>query len=83
MLEQYWSLWVKSPLVFGLFGLVIAAFFYFRVKSLEKGNETMERIAGYIREGAMAFLWRQYKALFLYGLIVFVFVKNLQPNRKY
>jgi K(+)-stimulated pyrophosphate-energized sodium pump len=72
MLEQNWSLWVKSPILFGLIGLVVAAFFYFRVKSLEKGNETMERIAGYIREGAMAFLWRQYKALFLYGLIVFV-----------
>jgi K(+)-stimulated pyrophosphate-energized sodium pump len=72
MLEQNWSLWVKSPILFGLIGLVVAAFFYFRVKSLEKGNETMERIAGYIREGAMAFLWRQYKALFAYGVIVFV-----------
>lgn len=72
MLEQNWSLWVKSPLIFGVLGLLFATFFYFRVKSLEKGNETMERIAGYIREGAMAFLWRQYKALFLYGLIVFV-----------
>ena len=72
MLEQNWSLWVKSPILFGLVGLLVAAFFYFRVKSLEKGNETMERIAGYIREGAMAFLWRQYKALFIYGLTVFV-----------
>ncbi len=71
MLEQNWSLWLKSPLIFGVVGLLVATFFYFRVKSLEKGNETMERIAGYIREGAMAFLWRQYRALFLYGLIVF------------
>ena len=59
MMES-WLMWVKTPVIFGVLGLAIAAFFYFRVLGLGKGTETMERIAGYIREGAMAFLVRQY-----------------------
>ncbi len=68
------AFWVNSPAVVGLITLVIAAIFYFRVKALPEGNETMNRIAGYIREGAMAFLARQYKALAIFGAIVFVFI---------
>ena len=51
--------WTNAPAVIGIIGLLFAAFFYFRVKSLPEGNETMNRIAGYIREGSMAFLARQ------------------------
>ena len=65
-----WLLWVKTPVIFGVVGLLIAAFFYFQVMRLGKGTETMERIASYIREGAMAFLFRQYKVLFVYGIVV-------------
>ena len=61
-------------MVFGVVGLAIAAFFYFRVLGLGKGNETMERIAGYIREGAMAFLFRQYKVLAVYGVVVAILI---------
>ena len=67
-----WSAWMNSPIYFGIFGLIIAVFFYFRVKSLPDGNETMKRIAGYIREGSMAFLSRQYKVLAVYATVVFV-----------
>ena len=63
---------MNSPIIFGAIGLVIAAFFYFRVKALPDGNETMRRIAGYIREGAMAFLNRQYRVLAVYAVVVFV-----------
>lgn len=65
-----WLLWVKTPVIFGVLGLAIAAFFYFKVLSLGKGTETMERIGGYIREGAMAFLFRQYKVLAAYCVVV-------------
>jgi K(+)-stimulated pyrophosphate-energized sodium pump len=65
-----WLLWVKTPVIFGVLGLFIATFFYFKVLSLGKGTETMERIAGYIREGAMAFLFRQYKVLSIYSIFV-------------
>ncbi len=60
-----------SPIGIGLIGLFFALIFYFKVKALPDGNETMNRIAGYIREGAMAFLSRQYKVLAIYCLVVF------------
>jgi K(+)-stimulated pyrophosphate-energized sodium pump len=44
--------------------------FYFRVKSQPEGNETMNRIAMYIREGSMAFLVREYKVLAIYCVVV-------------
>ena len=65
-----WLMWVKTPVIFGVLGLFIAVFFYFKVLSLGKGTETMERIAGYIREGSMAFLFRQYKVLAIYSVVV-------------
>ena len=71
MLES-WNAWMNSPVIFGAIGLLLAVFFFFRVKSLPDGNETMRRIAGYIREGSMAFLTRQYQVLAVYASIVFV-----------
>ncbi len=51
--------------------LVVALILYFRVKSQPEGNEAMAKIARYIREGAMAFLGRQYQVLGVYALVVF------------
>ena len=48
-----------AALGIGVLGLVVAAYFYFRVKALPEGTETMNLIAKYIREGAMAFLTRE------------------------
>ena len=64
--------WNYTSPVSGALALVLAAFFYFRVKALPEGNETMQRIAGYIREGSMAFLSREYKVLAVYAAVVFV-----------
>lgn len=64
------ELWLISPLIAGAVGLVVAVFLYLRVKSQPAGNETMNRIAGYIREGAMAFLVREYKVLAVYSIVV-------------
>jgi len=65
---QTWTLVTAAA---GLVSLVVAALFYFRVKALPEGNETMQRIAGYIREGAMAFLAREYRVLAVYAVVVF------------
>jgi K(+)-stimulated pyrophosphate-energized sodium pump len=54
-----------------LLGLALAAFFYFRVKALPEGTDTMNMIGRYIREGAMAFLMREYKVLAIYAVVVF------------
>jgi K(+)-stimulated pyrophosphate-energized sodium pump len=59
------------PLVASVIGLAAAAFFYFRVKSLPEGTDTMNTIARYIREGSMAFLMREYKVLAFYAVGVF------------
>jgi K(+)-stimulated pyrophosphate-energized sodium pump len=60
------------PLITGALGMLIAIFFYIRVKAQPEGNETMNRIAGYIREGSMAFLMREYKVLAIYAAVVSV-----------
>jgi K(+)-stimulated pyrophosphate-energized sodium pump len=70
MMSDAWLMWAKTPIGFGVFGLAIAGFFYARIMGLPNGNETMNRIALYIREGAMAFLWRQYKTLAVYCAVV-------------
>ena len=54
----------------GAVALVVALGFYLRVKALPEGNADMSRIARYIREGAMAFLTREYKVLALYAVVV-------------
>ncbi|GAB4453917.1 MAG: sodium-translocating pyrophosphatase [Armatimonadaceae bacterium] len=72
MAEQLWTVGKFFPLGSGLLGLGFALFFYFRVKGLPEGTDTMNRIAGYVREGAMAFLVREYKVLSLYTVVVFL-----------
>ncbi|MET0386988.1 MAG: sodium-translocating pyrophosphatase, partial [Polyangiales bacterium] len=54
----------------GVVALVVAALLYFRVKAAAAGEGQMSRIAGYIREGAMAFLVREYKVLAIYAAVV-------------
>ncbi len=70
--SESWPMWIQSPIYIGFFGLFLAAFFYMRILALPQGNETMVRIAGYIREGAMAYLFRQYISLTIYAVVVFI-----------
>ncbi|HEX4448518.1 MAG TPA: sodium-translocating pyrophosphatase [Polyangiaceae bacterium] len=55
----------------GAVALLLARGFYAKVKVAPEGNAAMSRIAGYIREGAMAFLSREYKVLAVYAVVVF------------
>jgi K(+)-stimulated pyrophosphate-energized sodium pump len=59
-----------SALTVGAIALLVALVLYFRVKAAPEGNATMARIARYIREGANAFLMREYKVLAAYGVVV-------------
>lgn len=61
-----------TPVWAGVLGLIVALALYFRVKSQPSGNETMNRIASYVREGSMAFLMREYKVLAVYSVVVAV-----------
>lgn len=77
MMPANWSTWLNSPVIIGVFALVIAVYFYIRVVNLPAGNEVMNRIAGYIREGAMAYLARQYATLAVYGVVIFLIVGKM------
>lgn len=65
---EQWSLYAP---ISGFLALVMAAILYARVKSQPAGNGRMTEIAGYIREGAMAFLGREFKILGVYSLALF------------
>ena len=56
-----------------LFALVKALF----VTKQEAGNERMKEIAGYIQEGALAFLTREYKYLAIFIVVLFVILALL------
>ena len=67
-------------------GIVALIFAYLKsvfVNRAEVGTKKMEEIAGHIREGAMAFLNREYRVLSVFVLVVAVLLfwqYNSQPN---
>ncbi len=52
--------------------LFTALYFYLWIQKQDPGNAQVRRIAGYIREGAMAYLRQQYKTAGLFFIIVFL-----------
>jgi len=54
--------WWIAPLS-SLAALVFAYIFYRQMMASPKGNETMEEIASYVRDGAYAYLFRQYSVV--------------------
>ena len=56
----------------GILALLYAIFLVFRVKKANKGSEKMKSIANAIKEGAMAYLMRQYKVIGIFAVIIFV-----------
>ena len=56
----------------GLLSVVYAIWATQSVLAADQGNERMREIAGYIREGAQAYLTRQYKTIAVVGVIVFI-----------
>ena len=54
----------------GIVALISAYFFYNSMMRSEKGNARMEEIASYVREGAYAYLYRQYKVVLIVFLVL-------------
>jgi K(+)-stimulated pyrophosphate-energized sodium pump len=74
---------MQSGLVFALVCAVLAIVYgvwqITRILRLPDGNPRMREIAAAVREGAIAYLWRQYKTIAIVGVILF-FVIGLVPG---
>ena len=58
--------------VSGIIALITAAGLASWINKMDEGTERMAEIAGFIREGAMAFLRREYRAMAFVVLVIFV-----------
>jgi K(+)-stimulated pyrophosphate-energized sodium pump len=65
---------VIYSVVVGLLGLMFVAYLSVKVLSKETGNATMQELSGFIYEGAMAFLFREYRAIAVFVVIVTVLI---------
>ncbi|CAM2008560.1 sodium-translocating pyrophosphatase [Acanthopleuribacter pedis] len=66
-------------------GLVALAFAYYKalmVNKEEVGTEKMAKIAGHIREGAMAFLKREYTVLSIFVVVVAILLAALNASQE-
>ncbi|MDF7823083.1 sodium-translocating pyrophosphatase [Pontiellaceae bacterium B12227] len=70
------SLWWIAP-VASVFALLFAVFFYKKMMAANEGNETMIEIAGHVREGAMAYLFRQYKVVIIVFVVLLIIFQVL------
>jgi len=67
----------------GALALLFAVYMAGRVNKAEPGNEKMVEIAGHIREGAMAFLKRQYTALAIFVVFIFLVLGFVLPSNSW
>ncbi len=63
-----WLLWALAP-AGALLALLFAYIFYKQIMKHDEGTDTMRQIASYVRQGANAYLWQQYK---LVGIVVII-----------
>jgi len=61
-------IWVA--LGFSILAMFYAIFLFRKIKSIKKGDGRIEEISGYIRDGAMAFLKREYGILALFVIVM-------------
>jgi len=65
-----WVLWLLAP-AGAIIGLIFALVFYKGIMKHSEGEDLMKKIAGHVREGAMAYLRRQYKVVGLVVVLLF------------
>ena len=64
------EIWGWSPVVLGVFGLLVAFIIYRAILAVPAGSGPMREIADQIHEGAMVFLRREYQILAIFVVIV-------------
>ncbi len=57
-----------------ILAIVYGAWQSARIMRLPDGNERMREIAAAVREGAIAYLWRQYKTIAMVGIVLFLVI---------
>jgi len=67
---------IAAPII-GVLALVFAFYKASEINKVSPGNDRMKEIAAYIHEGAMAFLTRQYKALAIFVVALFIILAIL------
>ena len=70
------GIWWIAPIA-SILALGFAVYFYKKMMGANEGNATMIEIAGHVREGAMAYLVRQYKVVALVFLVLLVILQAL------
>ena len=63
---------ITIAIICSILGLLFALFTSRRIVKHDEGSSKMKNIARHIRAGAMAFLFREYKVLSLFAIIVFL-----------
>jgi K(+)-stimulated pyrophosphate-energized sodium pump len=58
----------------GALAVLYGVFLISRILALPEGNERMRDIAAAIRQGATAYLWRQYKTVAFVGAVIFLVI---------
>ena len=71
---EYWALGTAGA---ALIGLIMAVVYARLVTREPEGDEKMKAIAAAIREGAMAFIRREYRVLAIFVAIVFVLQRTI------
>ncbi|MCK9309840.1 MAG: sodium/proton-translocating pyrophosphatase, partial [Candidatus Cloacimonetes bacterium] len=64
-------LWFIAP-IGAILALVFAMIFFYQVKAHDPGTARMQEIAGFVREGAFAYLKQQYKGVGIFFIIAFI-----------
>ena len=62
------------PVIAAVIGLVVAFCLAAWIKKADEGTDRMKEIAGYIREGAMAFLKREYRTMVIVVVVLFLVI---------
>ncbi|MEA2068126.1 MAG: sodium/proton-translocating pyrophosphatase, partial [Verrucomicrobiota bacterium] len=70
------NLWWIAPIA-SIFALGFAVYFYRKMMEANEGNATMVEIAGHVRDGAMAYLMRQYKVVVIVFVVLLVILQVL------
>src|SRR3990167_4887366 len=64
-------------IIISFVALAYAGYLSFRVMKINPGNEKMKEISNAIKEGAMAYMARQYKTIAVFALIIFLVLLKL------